>query len=327
MKKMIALALLTAAAIFVSLNVPEAVESFLPQVGTVRMQQMTYSDCVNASGQVENNTKREIKAAMPLILNEIKVAVGDNVKAGDVVATVDMEQTAEKLIALKEDPSYAKLISSSKYAVLSQAGSKEELLAMIPDVLTADSDGIVYAINASAGVLVEADAVVMAIVRSQDLVVKVAVSESNISKVILGQRVELTGTAFPGIVYMGAVAQIYPSARRQYVGTTQETVVDVVVRLDAPDSGIKAGYSVKAKIVTSEEKTVSVLPYEAIGQDQSGVEYVYVFDKGVARRRNIKTGTEYSDGVEVQAGLQSGDIILASPDTIGKDGNYVKVKQ
>ena len=138
---------------------------------------------------------------------------------------------------------------------------------------------------------------------------------------------ELTGSAFPGTVYTGTIGQIANSARRQYSGTTQETVVDVTVNLDAPDEGIKAGYSVKAKVVTSEERTVKVLSYEAVAQDADGTEYVYVFRDGVARRCDIRTGEEFGEGVEVLSGLTGSDIILASPAAVKADGKYVRLKR
>ena len=148
MKKIIALLALTVAVVLVSLQVPETVESFVPQIGTVTLQTISHSDSVTASGQVENNTRYEVKSSLPLVIDEVLVAVGDTVEAGETVLTVDRQHTAKQLMAL-QGTSYAAQLQSSR--ILSPTQSTEDLLKMIPETLTATTGGTVSAVAASGG--------------------------------------------------------------------------------------------------------------------------------------------------------------------------------
>ena len=66
------------------------------------------------------------------------------------------------------------------------------------------------------------------------------------------------------------------------------------------------------------------MAYKAVRQDKDGTEYVYVFRDGVAVRKDIVTGLELSDGIEVLSGLLPEDKVLMSQEEI-ENGNYVKV--
>lgn len=146
----------------------------------------------------------------------------------------------------------------------------------------------------------------------------VYVNEGDISSVAVGQQAALTGAAFPDGSFFGKVSAIGDSAHviTQSTVSLPETVVDVTIEVEQGDTSIlRTGYSVTAQIKTGEERTVSVLPYSVIGQDDEG-EYVYVLEKGLARRRGIVTGIELSDGTEIVSGISREDNVLAEPEKL-----------
>lgn len=144
-----------------------------------------------------------------------------------------------------------------------------------------------------------------------------AVGEEDISLIEVGQSVILSGAAF-GNGYIGTVSEISHTAWQSVVGTISKTVVDVTVSIGNGDEGLRAGYSVTGSIETAEKRTVFVLPYNVIGQDDDG-EFVYVLENSCAVRRGIVTGTEFQDGAEIISGIQPDEQIIVNPSQISPD--------
>ena len=107
-------------------------------------------------------------------------------------------------------------------------------------------------------------------------------------------------------------------------GSYSQTVVEVKIAINNPDDNLKAGYTANAKIMLSEPITMTVVPYEAVNQDDKG-EYVYILEENKAVRRYVTTGYELSDGIEVTSGLSSGDYVITVDENYS-DGKVVLVK-
>lgn len=155
-------------------------------------------------------------------------------------------------------------------------------------------------------------------------IVNAAVSEDDISKVKIGQSVVISGKGFGDSEYTGTVDVISDIARKLQQSATGKTVVDVVITIENADEMIRKGNTAEVKIMISEQRQISVVAYKAVKQDEDGTEYVYVFCDGVAVRKNIVTGLELSDGIEVLSGLNPNDKVLTSQEEL-VNGNYVKV--
>lgn len=156
----------------------------------------------------------------------------------------------------------------------------------------------------------------------------VAVKEDEISDIKKGQSVKLSGAALPDGKYTGTVELISDTAYSRTNGASSlpDIVIDVTVAIEAKgEYDLRSGYSVTAQLKTGEEKTLSMLPYTVICQDEDG-EYVFLLENGVAVRRGIKTGIELSDMTEVVEGLSAEDRVLTCPETV-TEGERVKARK
>lgn len=160
--------------------------------------------------------------------------------------------------------------------------------------------------------------------RTGEMTIISYVNEKDISTVKMGQYAEITGAAFPDCIYEGEVSFISDYATTVQKGSYSQTVVEVKIDINNPDDNLKAGYTANAKIMLSEPITMTVVPYEAVNQDDKG-EYVYVLEENKAVRRYVTTGYELSDGIEVTSGLSSGDYVITVDDN-DSDGKVVLVK-
>lgn len=146
----------------------------------------------------------------------------------------------------------------------------------------------------------------------------VAVNEADILSVKTGQSVRLSGAALPDGEFYGSVTAVSDIAYTSTLSTASVpvTVVDVTVNIDEGDEALlRSGYSVTAQLTTGEERTVNMLPYSVIAQDEQG-EYVYVLENGLAVRRSIVTGIELSDKTEIVEGVREEDVVLTNPEKL-----------
>ena len=108
----------------------------------------------------------------------------------------------------------------------------------------------------------------------------VAVNEGDIPSVEAGQPVQLSGAALPDGEFSGKVSFVsdtaYTSALSSF--SIPVTVVDVTISIEGGDHTLlRSGYSVTAQLTTGDQRTVNMLPYSVIAQDEEG-EYVYVLE-------------------------------------------------
>lgn len=145
--------------------------------------------------------------------------------------------------------------------------------------------------------------------------VKVAVNESDVRRLEVGQNAVLNGAAFDDGAYSAAVLSISDVARQSTNGLTIETVVDVVLVIENPDEYLRSGYTAQAVIETGEARDVLLVPYEVICQDDGG-EYVMVLRGNNAVRADIVTGAELAAGAELLSGLVETDEIITVPEDV-----------
>ena len=119
-----------------------------------------------------------------------------------------------------------------------------------------------------------------------------------------------------------AVCLIDEGKYNRIVGMRGETLVEVLASVEDPGDDIKPGFSVKARIVTQEKENVLIAPYETVGADGDGSEYVFVYRDGRAVRADVETGEEYDSGFEIVSGIREGDILLCEPERLS-DGARV----
>jgi hypothetical protein len=143
----------------------------------------------------------------------------------------------------------------------------------------------------------------------------------------------LSGAAFDDGILTATVEKIANHASHQQTHMTQETVVEVTLKIDNPythvingnsgtsgESGgiLRSGYSARADIFTDESRTIFTIPYNVILQDEIG-EFVYILVGNSAIRRDILTGLELSDGAEVVSGLRISDNIIMNPAALSEN--------
>lgn len=159
--------------------------------------------------------------------------------------------------------------------------------------------------------------------RDESFYVQTYVPEQDISKITIGQTVKINGDAFPNKVYSGVVDKISETASKITFGNIQKTAVEVTVKIEDFDEDLKHGYTAKLEMIISEPYQMTIVPYDAVNQDDTG-EFVYILKEGKAEKKYIETGAELSSGVELKTLLSDNERIITG-DELGENGIYVKI--
>ncbi len=313
MKKIITVLSIFAFATAAVCAIPEAAASSAPAASVVQAKTVSYAESLSGSGSLAFSGQSDITSAMPLVIARRCVTEGDIVQAGDIVAVVDRIGTESFIKSLGQLPQLA--IASASLATA---------MSLIPDVITSDRDGLVLS-SVTNGQAVEAGSAICTIASTDQLILTVPVSEQYIARINQGQQVSFSLTAYPEERFTGTVDSIAASARNKYVGSVLETVVDVRILPDSYDARLKTGLTASVEFALTQPREICVLPYEAIGQDETG-EFVYLYEDGKAVRRRIFTGAEFPDGTEVIKGITAEDMVFTSPDSIAAS-RFVRMEQ
>lgn len=165
--------------------------------------------------------------------------------------------------------------------------------------------------------------VLMVIGDLSELVAEVEVPERDVVQLALGQDAVVKVDAIPDESFPGRVVEIASS------GTKLGDVVKfkVKVALNQPDARLKPEMTAKVEITTRGAENVLAVPLQAVqsrslddtGKEVFGkatgreVEVVYLFEKGQAVRREVKTGVQDELYVEIREGLKAGDRVITGP--------------
>ncbi|PIZ94441.1 MAG: hypothetical protein COX81_03590, partial [Candidatus Magasanikbacteria bacterium CG_4_10_14_0_2_um_filter_37_12] len=250
-------------------------------------------------------------------------------------AVADLENTKKKSMA---DIDIAKAQVASQEANLKQAQATYDLLISDPrdvDVaslraevsrqaanvqalrdnfqktkLIALADGTLAKLDIDVGENVSANQEVMTLTSSK-FNVEVDISESDIAKVAIGDRVDVTLDAFGDDVHFdGAVVSIEPG-KTEISGVVYYKTK--VLMDDYPDRPVKSGMTANVNINTDRQDGVLVLPRRAvIFKDAKKIVRVLTNKEKVEfEEREVTTGLEGNDGlVEILSGLQKGEEVI-----------------
>jgi len=153
-----------------------------------------------------------------------------------------------------------------------------------------------------------------------------AVDETDLPRLSIGQPTTLTIEAFPDREFEGLVREIGSSPIRPgtdaatRTGSTTTEAIDFEVKITVldPPAGVRPGFSVTAEIETGRATGVPVVPIQALVSRESSPggpveEGVYVTRDGTARFVAIETGLTGSLAIEVTAGVSEGAEIIIGP--------------
>ncbi|MEG2597531.1 MAG: HlyD family efflux transporter periplasmic adaptor subunit, partial [Oscillospiraceae bacterium] len=283
MKKYAVLTAITFSIMAGLLSVFALAEAFLPNVSIVALRKMPYTDTVTVNGTLETVKKKEVLLDFPIVPSEVMAQVGKVVKVGDVLAKIDINATKNAIAKLAHQ--YLDLVPAELKSALENFDLEGVLKQdSFPTEIVSTVSGTVTSLALTEGTLSFPRSAVATVETTNALRGRFFVSENDAEKIREGKKVLFTANATEDTLFSATIIAVAPAAYQRFSGLSYDTVVDVVAKMDASYSALKSGYTIKGKVPISEEREVSMLPYEAIQQDENGTEYVYIYQNGNAVR-------------------------------------------
>jgi len=185
-------------------------------------------------------------------------------------------------------------------------------------ILTAPLDGVVTAVNYEIGEQFSAGVKSMVtILVNNSFNVEVDISESNISKIKVGDPVDVTFDAFPDdFILQGTVSFIEPAQTLIQDVVYYKVKVDfsdlnsTMSKIEARGLNLKAGMTANIVITTDKRENVLQVPARAL-IERNGQKIIRLLIDGAAQEVPVETGLRGDEGmIEVLSGLQSGDTVI-----------------
>jgi HlyD family secretion protein len=161
---------------------------------------------------------------------------------------------------------------------------------------------------------------IYAIIDIDKVEVAADLSERYLGEVREGSVAAIEVDAFPGRAFEGIVTRISPTLN--VVNRTAELEIGV------PNPGhlLKPGMFARVALTVAKKEGVPVIPESAVLR-RSEKDYVFVVENGVARRRDIELGLDEGPRVEVDSGLQTGDMLVVAGQQRIADGDTVQLEE
>ena len=177
--------------------------------------------------------------------------------------------------------------------------------------------------------------VILVIGDLSEMEAQVNVDENDIVSVAIGQPAEVEVDALPDQKLQGTVYEIASSAKAAGQGTTdQKTDFDVKIAIAAPPQTLRPGMTASADIITKTNDSALSVPLQSVAvrtidqltlkgekredaekryqaDDDGFVEIVFCVDKSKALARQVKTGIQSDELIEILDGLAEGDEIVS----------------
>ncbi len=147
--------------------------------------------------------------------------------------------------------------------------------------------------------------------------VVVALNESVVDRVSDGQRATIRFEALPHLVLGGRVASISQIPVQQNDRGEDIRYFIGVVKLDLVAPGLKPGMTARVDIALTRRQHVLAIPHQAVQSDRGHkICYVAHEDEDSLERRELKTGQDTSEMIEVTEGLAEGELVALNPPPI-----------
>ncbi|MDH3197107.1 MAG: efflux RND transporter periplasmic adaptor subunit [Candidatus Krumholzibacteria bacterium] len=324
----------------------------VPIFATGGAQERLFSGAARAD--VESNLSFRVRGTV----RSIRVKVGDRVQKGTPIAELDptdyelQAQDAQASVAqalsqarnakanyervqglyVNQNASRADLdaAQAQKESAEAQVGSLEKKLELAKmqleyTRLVAPVAGSIASVNVEVNENVDAGKSIVMLAGAGRKEVQVTIPEILITQIYEGDAVTVRFDAIPGRTLPGTVTEVGVSS------TGFATTYPVKVQLDETTEEVRPGMAAEVlfRFQGSGGRSAFIVPSVAVGEDREG-QFVFAVEAtgdglGVTKRKRVTVGELTSQGLEILAGIEDGDLIVTAGVSRIVDGQTVRI--
>jgi len=283
------------------------------------------------TANVEAYNVNNISPSAPNRIKTISVEVGDAVRRGQMLVTLDRANLDNLKINLDQiEREYNRAVTLLEIGAGTQqsvdqlkaqldAARTQYANAMENTVLTSPVSGVVTARNYDPGDM--SGSLPVLTVGQLSPVVKVIINatEADLSKITRGKNVRISFDALQGESFDGTVARVYPS-----VDPVTRTF-EAEIQIKNPGERLRPGMFARVEIDHGAVSRVVVPDRAVVKQTGSGNRYVYVYRDGRVSYNRVELGRRLGDAYELISGVEDGDTVVIAGQSRLADGVAVEL--
>ena len=305
----------------------------------LRLSPSSLSDRLNLPGVIEPWEDLTLLAQVTGTLSRVDIKEGERVQKGQVLAMIEEDDYRIQLeragaaykLAKSENERNKKLLDKGVLPIAEYDRSLTRLQTSKADLdnaalqlkrctITSPLSGVVQKLDAKVGLLVSRGDILAQILEIDRLKGVIGIPESDVDAVRRLDRIELAIQALDNLHLTAIPFFLAPSPKKT------ARLYRLEVAIDNSDNRILPGMFFRAEMIKHEKENVVVVPlYSVINRDNH--QYVFVNDKNIARRKEVKTGIIQGWLVEITDGLLPGEEVLVEGHRTVEAGQQIKVLQ
>lgn len=307
-------------------------------VSVLTLTPETFKNYIEVQGRIDAEENVSVSSEMPGTVTKINVKVGDEVNKGDVLAETDARTISQSIADLqvnyelvtqifdKQKNLWEQKIGTEVQYLQAKANkeSMEKKMTMLQQQLSMSKiispiSGTIDAVDVKLGQMVAPGMPAIRVINFSNLKVKADVAETYASKIKKGSDV---------LVYFPDMADSI-MAKVNFVSrainqTTRTFLVEVLL-----DNKSEYHPNMVARLNINDYKSAEpaiVIPVRTIQKDENNASFVFVAENGVAQKRLITLGKEYSGKAEVKSGLKENELLVTLGYDVINEGDAIVYK-
>jgi RND family efflux transporter MFP subunit len=295
------------------------------------------------TGSLRGNREADLAANASGRVLAVSFERGDEVKAGQLLATLDVRaatltaaeaRAQASSVRAQEEPAkdecaryeqlkqkgaisdleYQQRVTQCRTLPLSAEAASARAALAAQNVgdgkIRAPFSGIIAERFVEVGQYVRHDSKVASIVSVDPVRLELAVPEAEVAKVSEGAEVRFVVAAYPDRAFTGSVKFVSGVVRRN----TRDLVVEALV--DNPERRLLPGMFADAQLRVGSDRLPSV-PRSALVQ-RAGQSHVFVVADGRLEERVVALGPALGERVSIQRGVKAGErVVVSDPNALG----------
>ncbi|MCB0563542.1 MAG: efflux RND transporter periplasmic adaptor subunit [Phaeodactylibacter sp.] len=295
-------------------------------VTTERVQRSDFQHFVEIQGSVKADDYVHASSEIAGRILRLTVAEGENVRAGQLIAELDLEQLKKQMAEVEKSLELATTVYQrqkrlwdqnigSEIQYLEAKNGKERLeksmetlqFQLTKSKVYAPASGVVEQVVVQAGELAMPGAPILQILNPRKLKVVAAVPEIYLRAIKQGEKVNVK---FPSL-------NLEQDVRVTLIGSSidpSNRTFEVEADIQSQNGLLKPNLLAVMLIKDQEQKNVVSIPLEMVQQEVSGKDFVYIKGEGeeglFAKKVYVKTGQAFKGNIVIEEGLQAGEELI-----------------
>ncbi len=282
---------------------------------------------VSATRDQAQASVRAAKANTEQGLAELRDAEANLKRSEDLAQKNFISSASLDTAKARFDKARASVASLNGAVGVAEANLRAASVSVEQTLIRAPFDGVVLTKNANVGDIItpfssaaDSKGAVVNMADMNTLEVEADVSEISISKISVGQAVEIQLDAFPELRMLGKVSRTVPTVDRS------KATLLVKVEFVERDPRVLPDMSAKVAFLTREMKPEDRKPVTAVQSTaitkRDAKDVVFLIDANVAKQTAVTVSNKIGDLMQV-SGVKAGDKVVLNPSEKLKDGGAV----